>query len=178
MSDEGKDEVLNTISDEGLVLKMGTVAANIVSKVSGFISNNDSDIRSDLGNDKELSILFEEKQCKPKIREDGIMNLEDETLMRSRLVAFRKLCKSENKETTKSSSKERLKRIKTNMLRSKAGHFKGRSSVSRCTLKWEMISDFASFRNVNRKINFQMNLRKMIKSTATEQVIDDYDKVS
>ena len=169
MSDEGKDEILNTSSDEGLVLKMGTVAANIVSKVSGFISNNDSDMKSNSNNDYKLSILCGEKRSKPEIKEEGIMN----SSMRRRLLVLRNNYRAENKETTESNSKEISKRIKTNKVKSRAGHFKVRSSVSKCTLNWEMISDFASFRNVNRKIDFETNLRKMIKSTATKKDNDD-----
>ena len=175
MSEEDNDEIVSvTNNDRDLVVKMGTVAANIVSKVSGLFNNVHNNFNSKFEYEKDPSFSCDENQCDPETGSKVLSPM----AMSSQLCIFKKLCNLENQETTKTALNTRLKGIKTNRSKRRLQLLKNRSQACKRLFIWKSLQDFASIKEINEKISFKENSGEVEDETIRETDDSNKDKVS
>ena len=132
---------------------MGTVAVNIVSKVTGIFNNAHNNFNSKFECEKDPSFSCEENQCDT---ETGL-KVFSPMAMNSQLSIFKKFCNLENQGTTRTSLNNRLKRIKTNRSKRRLQLLKNHSQACKRLFIWKSSQDFAPITEINEKIGFEEN---------------------
>ena len=175
MSEADKDEIVSvTSNDRDLVVKVGTVAANIVSKFSGLFNNTHNHLNSKFVYEKDASLSCEENQCDPETGSKVMLPM----AMSSQLSIFKKLCSLENQETTKATLNTRLKRIKNNRSKRKLQLHNNRSQACKRLFIWKSVQDFAPIKEISKKISFKRNNCEIEDKTASKTDDSNKDKVS